>query len=542
MRFLAAIFLSIVGADVCYAASSAVTYRAVVNPPDPAHTVGVAVGTDVYAMEADPRIPLLYAGRAPGQAPYRYVILDTSKTIIDFEKFERPAIEQANQTFNEVFGRPWNKLSLFTLPQLYPFEPNDSGLSKLYEEGGVATLHFEGSDSDIRDMHTNKMERKLSVNGRLTYIRQFGHVNIKIGGHSSRNWAKVPYKISIDQDASPHGLFRRWDLKLRPGATDPTMLREKLYEDMLQSVGVLAARGAYVRLYMNGTPIGLYLLTDDSGSESYLRETIHNGDTQVQLGEMIQGDAGKGDYAANFGYRGENEAAYDDKVYEVKIDGTDGDQPSQAMRHLIQFTRFIVTYKPEAAPDSDEALQIWEPKIDMVRYIRQLALEWIGGNWDAGNNFALYRHPITEQYIMVPMDFDYTFGNGLEEDQRNLMTATSWQEFTIGRKTHSYLWEKVKATTYLRRMYEHTLKDIDERLSNPEILYKRIESLAYLIQHDVGWDRSLERMTVGFTRPWTADDFLKSLDKGMDDDDEMIGLREWIQNKHQAILATTFSD
>ncbi|KAF7730857.1 hypothetical protein EC973_001375 [Apophysomyces ossiformis] len=519
--------------------SSAVTYRALVNPPDPSHTVGVAVGEQVYAMEPDPEISMLYTGQAPGQVPYRYVIMDTSKTILDFERFERPGIEQANMTFNEVFGRPWNKLSLFSLPQIYPFEPSDPGLSKLYDDGTIATLHFEGSEADIREMHTNKMEKKLSVSGKLSYIRQsihsccrnhdtveqIGHVEIKIGGHSSRNWAKVPYKLKIDPVTSPQGLFRRWELKLRPGATDPTMLREKLYEDMLQSIGVLAPRGAYVR-----------------PNHRYLRETIHGGDPHVRMGEMIQGDAGKGDYAANLGYRGDDESSYDDKVYEVKLDEEDDDDnSSMAMKHLIQFMRFIATYKPETIPDSEEAVNIWQPKIDIVRYIRQLALEWIGGNWDgiqySGNNFALYRHPDTEQYITIPMDFDYTFGNGLEEDQRHLMTATSWQEFTYGRKTHSYLWEKIKATTYLRRMYENTLKEINERLSNPDILNKRVESLAYLIQHDVSWDRSLERMTVGLTRPWTGDDFLKSIDKGMDDEDELIGLREWIKNKYQAILA-----
>jgi hypothetical protein len=68
-----------------------------------------------------------------------------------------------------------------------------------------------------------------------------------VSGHSSRAWSKVPYKLKISNKAYPDGLYRRWNLKLRSEATDPTMVREKLYNDVLQSTAVMAARGAYVR-------------------------------------------------------------------------------------------------------------------------------------------------------------------------------------------------------------------------------------------------------------------------------------------------------
>lgn len=66
-----------------------------------------------------------------------------------------------------------------------------------------------------------------------------------MGGHSSKKWAKVPYKLKIPLDTD--GLYNRWELKLRSEPTDPTMVREKLYTDLLEASGVLAAHGAYVR-------------------------------------------------------------------------------------------------------------------------------------------------------------------------------------------------------------------------------------------------------------------------------------------------------
>ncbi|KAL0075391.1 spore coat protein coth [Phycomyces blakesleeanus] len=388
-------------------------------------------------------------------------------------------------------------------------------------------------------MHANKL-KKIKVSGRLTYInydsvQQFDQVKIKMGGHSSREWSKVPYRVKIPVDTAPQGLYRRWDLKLRPGATDPTMLREKVYDDLLQAVGVTAAKGTYVRFYINDTPVGLYLLADDSASDSFIRETFHQGNPNVALGEFVQGDAGKGDYAANLGFLGETEEAYDDKVYDVKIDGPD-DQ-SDAMASLISFMKFIRDYNPQTVPDSEKVLELWEPWIDMISYLRQAAIEWIGGNWDgiqySGNNYALYRVPSTEQYMAIPMDFDFTFGNGLEEDQQHLLTG-KWSQFTQDRIIHSYLWENIRQTPYLVRLYESILADVNQNVSNPQKMNDRIDALAYMIQHDVNWDRSLPRLTVGKTRS-ASRNFLDSLEQGTDDLDERIGLKEWVREKYAAI-------
>lgn len=268
-----------------------VTYSVIANPPSINNVVGVAMGKDVFALQASETVPMLYTGTGPSSDPYRYVILDNNNNIVHFEPFERPAIEHSGQSFYETYGRPWNKLTLPTIPQLYDFNtstghseplPKDHRASivdpaecRLFEEGTIATIHLEADDAQVKAMHLNKMEKKAArVEGRLTYIRyiillrenrkgtcidiiaslqsyndiqQFDNVELKVGGHSSRNWAKVPYKIKIPEASAPNGLYRRWEMKLRPESTDPTMMREKLYNDMLQSSGVLAARGAYVR-------------------------------------------------------------------------------------------------------------------------------------------------------------------------------------------------------------------------------------------------------------------------------------------------------
>ncbi|KAI7864989.1 coth protein-domain-containing protein [Spinellus fusiger] len=532
------------------ALATEITYNVVLDASNTNSIVGVMTGQTNYLLSPHPTIPMLYTGKGPGGSSYCYFTtndLHENKNLT-FEPFQRPAVLHKSSTFNDFYGRSWNKYPLPVLPQVYNFETKNSrgdpGLSELFEEGMVATLHMEMDEGMMKDMHDKKLSREiLDGVGRMTYIsyrhiKQFENVKFTVGGHSTRSWAKVPYKIKIPQDSVPEGLFNRSKLKLRSEATDISMVREKTYVDMLQSTGVVASRGAYVRLYINGKPIGLYLLMDDVASEPYARQVLHHGNRDVQLGSLIKGDAGKGKYAANFMYRGRQASSYDSRVYDVKVEAPEGELP--AMQSLIQLMKFIDNYDPNMAEGS-MALDAWSSVLDIKSFIRQMAMEWIGGHWDgvqySGNNFALYQYPDTKQYLMIPMDFDFTFGNGLEEDQLQLMSG-SWPEFTADRKIHSYLWEKVKATPYLKRFYINTLRDINQKLSNPKILIPRIEAVATMIWEDVLWDQSLVRLSKGYSRPF-AGDLKTSLEEASEQDDDLIGLKEWIKEKHEAVQQDT---
>lgn len=132
------------------------------------------------------------------------------------------------------------------------------------------------------------------------------------------------------------------------------------------------------------------------------------------------------------------------------------------------------------------------------------------------------------------MDFDYTFGNGLEQDQSNLLVG-QWTDFTAKRKTHSYLWEKLADINFMQKMYLDTVNEINEKVTKPEVILPRLESLAYLIQHDAEWDKELDRLTTGKFRQWPDDDYLQSLEQGSGAQDENIGLKEWIRVKYDAV-------
>jgi hypothetical protein len=134
------------------------------------------------------------------------------------------------------------------------------------------------------------------------------------------------------------------------------------------------------------------------------------------------------------------------------------------------------------------------------------------------------------------MDFDYTFGNGLEEDQLHLLTGTS-EDMLKNRPIRSQLWNKLQQTPYIMTVYKSIIADINEHLTRPDILNAHIDSIAKMIEQSVVWDRTLQTKTSGIQAPWTTKDYWTSFEKGVPERvDNLVGLKQWINIKYQSIL------
>lgn len=109
-------------------------------------------------------------------------------------------------------------------------------------------------------------------------------------------------------------------------------------------------------------------------------------------------------------------------------------------------------------------------------------------------------------------------------------------QMTEGRIIHSYLFEKLRQTPYLQKVYEETIQDIGTQLTTPDILNARIDSIIKLIESSVKWDRSLRGQTVGTMSAQSISDFHASFDKATPNRaDQLIGLKEWIRIKHATV-------
>lgn len=117
---------------------------------------------------------------------------------------------------------------------------------------------------------------------------------------------------------------------------------------------------------------------------------MYGGDRKLHIGAIIKADAAEGSTTANLNYLGEDPDLYENETYEIKKESPKG-HPS-AVSDLIKFTKFIREYNASSVPDDARAVKIWEEHLDITSYVRQLAVEWITGNWDAhqyGKKFYL---------------------------------------------------------------------------------------------------------------------------------------------------------
>lgn len=64
--------------------------------------------------------------------------------------------------------------------------------------------------------------------------------------------------------------------KLRNEETDATMMREKIYVDILNSLGVPAQQSAYLRLFFNGEPVVLFVAVEEM-KKHWIKKDLHPG-------------------------------------------------------------------------------------------------------------------------------------------------------------------------------------------------------------------------------------------------------------------------
>ncbi|KAF9367988.1 hypothetical protein BGX21_006913, partial [Mortierella sp. AD011] len=247
---------------------------------------------------------------------YSYVELDSAGSTVKAETFTRQLTQTTDtRTYNEFFERPTTIFNITRLP--YTYLATYPSKTKAFNEDQIATIHITGPVDSINLMNSQpKNDTEVKVDVRFIIadmIYSQTNISFHTSGESSKDYAKQSFKLKFDSDYN-QTFFSRPNIKLRAEATEPTHLREKLYIDMLNSVGVPTAQGCYVRLYVNNEGYGLYLMVDDI-KKSFIKQTIYGGDGNITPGSLVQSDAITVDNQADLVYRGSNSTDYDPAVY-----------------------------------------------------------------------------------------------------------------------------------------------------------------------------------------------------------------------------------
>jgi len=502
-------------------------------------TPSLNINYQQYEMEAVPdNYPLYQKVIDINQFPVNYnYILDYGNGHAEQEEFTRQRSEN-EESLNEFFGRSITIKKHPLLPNAYPsFEYFKK--SRLYDDNFVASIFVKCNEDEIKEMNKNPNNKDLKSKAQVIYaspyvIKTFNNATIHISGQSTREVPKLSYKIKDLKDDNGKELYGRTSIKLRAEHMDPTLLREKLYGDILNTLGVPAAQNTYARLYINQRPIGLFDLSDDVKNNHYLRSTFNNGKKydEANPNPLYKADCGSGTYS-DLSYHGEDPTCKEYHVYSYAGKDKVKTKQEHMKEELIPLLKEIDDYAKGTRNDLS---------IDVDTFLKYMAMEFLGGAidnyWNSPGNYFLFKDLTKNKWYFHDIDFHYSFGINWGKDK---MLNTPLAEYPpIVDEEKSYRERALLDALRSHIEMETKFKDIFARLLktsyHPNAIFPRLESITNMIREDAHWDISLEKEnpkpSSGESYLYTINDFendstseqAKGFDKGCP-------IRHFIKNK-----------
>ncbi|KAG0314631.1 hypothetical protein BGZ97_009087 [Linnemannia gamsii] len=514
-----------------------VTYSVIGFPDDKSNTYAVEINKELYPLKtSEDTFPLWSANVAGVSATsgYRYVQLNKKHKVVAREKFLREfSNKDATATLNEFFNRQNTITTLPSIKQVY--EDVRPEPSKAFDSTQIATIHLTTDPDTFSDMMDNPLdsERKAIKAGfrfiNADTVYSVGEVGLKVSGHGSRQYKKVSLRLKFNDDKG-ETFFDRPNVKLRAQYVDPSMIREKLYLDILNSVGVSPYQGSYVRVFVNGKPQGFYLMVEDIEEHSIMNNVHHGTITDKKaLGSLYQ--MGSGHKAALL-YRGPRTDDYNHDIYENKIRGKNTkDEP---MKQFIAFLKDLRDWNPASAG----GIAYWKQRLDLDGYLRSMAVEYLAGAWDSfwyrGNNYFMYFNPESKVWQYIPTDFDHTFSSGNKKDLNTTYKKFAQKRLRGGSRVHPMINKLIHKNKDINKQFETTLLTITRGVFNNKALDARINAYETQINQDVAWDFSIDRSKLpGDKRDWKIADFHNSIKGPVKSVPN--GIKPWIAGRAKSV-------
>ena len=290
---------------------------------------------------------------------------------------------------------------------------------------------------------------------------------------------------------------------------DPTMMREKLYIDMLNSAGIPTQQGAWVRLFINNEPYGMYLMVDDI-KKSFLKQTVHGGDGKIERGSLIQMNAWN-ENKATLEYKGDKTSDYNTKTNYIyqNLGNNPIDDPLEELIDLMRdLMRDLNSFNPTATRDP---VQYWnDTRIDLEGILRNMALEYLVGAFDnywlSASNYFMYKNPSmgpSGKWQWLLTDFDGTFGNGVPTSRAP--SCRNWYDFR-SEGDRPLVPKLIIENKEISGMFE-----LISTAFKMQSLKPRIEMYNQMLSVDAKWNYSLTRKSPAINNNFTFEDFNNNL-------------------------------
>jgi len=454
------------------------------------------------------------------------------------ENFKRKFGANSTTTYIDFYGRKdtVKKLKTFSYPNN---NWNKSiGKTELFDDSYIPTIHITGNTANT--LMTKPETKTYTLENVIFYFKNTRKIvkNVK-ASPKNKNFAKFQIRLQINKSDN---LYGRYLLKLRNGGEDPTNLRQFIYGNIINTLGMPSIKSNMVRVYYNGKPLGFYTLQEEAYSESFIRAEFY-GNPKTQkisapstLGLTLDGSCGADFTNSTLG------------PFTVKI-GSD-------KKKLTALTNAISNLNLKSSSQVKNFEKQW---FDIDTFHKAMAMEYLTGDWDgywyATSNFAAYQDPnqstsSTYKFYFITQDHDETFGVGLVPPHNTVgydfpkvsyktMLNKKWN--VVGDDpVHRILVDKfIAGNSTLQKRFEQTLISIVQNIFNPVAFKKVVSSYYDRYQPEMEWDFSFTRaykpsasMASG-TPEYAYKDFVNNMEKGVGG--LKWGLYEWVSLRAEAI-------
>lgn len=271
-------------------------------------------------------------------------------------------------------------------------DPDDYDTLRNESQNFVTTFACDQMDGPI-GMDYTEFQASITMDGEslpLIRVRKKGLLG-------SQSTIKPSFSINLDEYVDGAELFGTDNLTLNNGVQDPSLIRQCLTYGLFEKAGLPAPRCNFARVSMNGEDLGIYVHVEPV-KKSFLRD--HFGSDEGDLYEGTLSDFGE------------------EWVFSFDPDTDETDLEMAGIRELYE------------ALDSDTpVLEALEPILDIEQFLSFWAMETLTGHWDgyAGNrnNYFVYDHPESDQFVFIPWGADATLMSFRDESGQSVAWVPS---------------------------------------------------------------------------------------------------------------------
>lgn len=321
--------------------------------------------------------------------------------------------------------------------------------TKLFDDSKVSSIYIYLDPDSLEEIYDN-LENEYEHTALFLFYDGLSfdtveNIGFRLRGNTSLSSAKKSFKVSFNTYAPGRKYEGVEKLNLLGMHNDPTMVREKLYFDTYNAMGLPVRRSNFVRVYINDDYYGLYTNMEEI-DEVFVKKRF--GDNSGNLFKCT--------WPAQLDWRGANASAYQDNGYEL--------QTNEEVNNWNDFINLVDVINNTSDADFVCAL---EEVFDVQQFLWIYALDISAGHWDnyAGNinNFYLYHNQITGKFEFLSFDCDNTFGVdwlGFDWTEQDLYNwPTGWYDVPLAARVLEVEEYRNQFSTYLKKISELFLKE-----------------------------------------------------------------------------------